>query len=81
MSSQVEDCVRRAQLVLLNPRHHFDQSKDDKLLYDENRRASQNELKFTRDAVCVRIRGPTVGNVSLIDLPGLIQYTEDEKVR
>uniref|UniRef100_A0A6A7G6G3 Uncharacterized protein n=1 Tax=Hirondellea gigas TaxID=1518452 RepID=A0A6A7G6G3_9CRUS len=74
----VEDSVRRAQIILLNPRHHFDQSKKDSDLMENDR---EHELKFTRDAVCVEIRGPDIGNVSLVDLPGLIQYTEREQDR
>ena len=30
------------------------------------------ELQFTMNVVCVDIRGPQVGNLSVIDLPGLI---------
>ena len=42
-------------------------------------RAGRNELKFSKNVVCIDIRGPNVGNLSIIDLPGLIQTVEKEE--
>eukprot|EP01083_Nonionella_stella_P194314 716766_1 len=75
---KLEDTVRRAQIVLLNPKHHFNSATDDKLLEEPGH---SNERKFTHDSVCVTIRGPEYSNVALVDLPGLIQYIEHEEDR
>eukprot|EP01083_Nonionella_stella_P035927 98012_1 len=64
---QVDSVVTRAQTALLNP---------------SGRKMGQNELKFSRNVVCIDIQGPGVGNLSIIDLPGMIQAAdkrEDEK--
>uniref|UniRef100_A0A6A7G541 P-loop containing nucleoside triphosphate hydrolase protein n=1 Tax=Hirondellea gigas TaxID=1518452 RepID=A0A6A7G541_9CRUS len=37
---------------------------------------AENELKFTRNIICVEIYGPGEGNLVGIDMPGLIRYTE-----
>eukprot|EP00455_Lapot_gusevi_P011060 TRINITY_DN15079_c0_g1_i1.p1 TRINITY_DN15079_c0_g1~~TRINITY_DN15079_c0_g1_i1.p1 ORF type:complete len:186 (-),score=16.58 TRINITY_DN15079_c0_g1_i1:80-637(-) len=37
------------------------------------------ELRFTRNVVCLKIQGRGVGNLSMIDLPGLIQVTETKE--
>ncbi|KAJ3319684.1 hypothetical protein HDU76_000474 [Blyttiomyces sp. JEL0837] len=76
--AEVENRVRRAQRALLNP------SMGDPLRYlsmklDElsmnNTEQGENELKFSRNVVCVEIRGAAV-NLTLIDLPGIIRTVE-----
>jgi len=70
----VELAARRAQKALLNPDNkpelYFDWEFD-KSDYDDD--ATSNALKFTKNVVCLEIKGPNVPNLSLIDLPGIIR--------
>src|SRR5688572_24193458 len=65
---EVELMARRAQKALLNP----SKNSDDYLYwnfgahYDDD---ANNELKFTKNVVCLEIKGKNVPNLSLIDLP------------
>jgi len=72
--NSVEIVARRAQKALLNPERKPDNYfywdfKD--LSYEED--AASNALKFTKNVVCLEIKGPNVPNLSLIDLPGIIR--------
>ncbi|RUS26006.1 P-loop containing nucleoside triphosphate hydrolase protein [Jimgerdemannia flammicorona] len=68
----VEDRVRRAQRAVLNPSASYstflsgDLSKDD-----------ANNLKFSKNVVCIDVTGEDCPNLSLMDLPGIIRHTED----
>ncbi|KAF0420290.1 P-loop containing nucleoside triphosphate hydrolase protein [Gigaspora margarita] len=71
---KVELMARRAQKALLNPITKSNEyinwdfkDKDDSQL---------NNLKFTKNVVCIEIKGSDVPNLSLIDLPGIIRHTE-----
>src|SRR4051794_34824462 len=70
----VELVARRAQKALLNPRckpeKYFDWDFK-QLTYEDD--AALNALKFTKNVVCLEIKGPKVPNLSLIDLPGIIR--------
>jgi len=72
--SNVEMIARRAQKALLNPEskseNYFNWDFKD-LSYEED--AASNDLKFTKNVVCLEIKGPKVPNLSLIDLPGIIR--------
>ncbi|CAI2165758.1 22_t:CDS:2 [Funneliformis geosporum] len=76
----VELFARRAQKALLNPNNKpeefFDFDFND-LSYDED--ASRNTLKFTKNVVCLEIKGPKIPNLSLIDLPGIIRLVERDE--
>ncbi|CAG8597440.1 2253_t:CDS:2, partial [Racocetra fulgida] len=79
----VELMARRAQKALLNPRKnsdiYFNWDFGNKNYDDDSK---SNAIKFTKNVVCIEIKGPDVPNLSLIDLPGIIRYTEkseDEK--
>ena len=48
------------------PEFYFDWDSD-KLDYDDD--AANNALKFTKNVVCLEVKGPNVPNLSLIDLP------------
>ncbi|KAL0484131.1 GTP-binding protein Mx [Acrasis kona] len=69
---EVEGILRRAQKAVLNP------SKE-AITYlsisDQDLTAIPDELKFTRNIVCIHITGAKV-NLTLIDLPGIIRTTE-----
>ncbi|KAI8912453.1 P-loop containing nucleoside triphosphate hydrolase protein [Gorgonomyces haynaldii] len=72
----VETFIRRAQKALLNP------SKDPNTFlrteFGPDGDTDRNQLKFTRDVVCVDIEGaPTT--LTLIDLPGIIRSVEREE--
>ncbi|CAG8449196.1 7137_t:CDS:2 [Gigaspora rosea] len=69
--------TRRAQKALLNPADNNDGYLDwdfGNQTYDEDSRT--NALKFTKNVVCIEIKGPDVPNLSLIDLPGIIQHVD-----
>ena len=74
--SDVEERVRRAQIAVLNPR-----LAPDTVLLSHDLTQITNELKFTENVVCLSIEGPNVGNLTLVDLPGLIQCAEDDEKR
>ena len=65
----MELAARRAQKALLNPDNkpefYFDWDFD-KSDYDDD--DASNALKFTRNVICLEIKGPSVPNLSLIDL-------------
>ncbi|CAG8548187.1 1087_t:CDS:2, partial [Cetraspora pellucida] len=73
----VELMARRAQKALLNPRKnsdlYFNWDFGNKNYDDDSK---SNTIKFTKNVVCIEIKGPDVPNLSLIDLPGIIK---DEK--
>jgi len=57
--SDVEDALRLAQLVVLNPQ-----------IESESVSLERSSLKFSRNIVCVDICGPDLTDLSFIDLPG-----------
>ncbi|CAG8614452.1 17032_t:CDS:2, partial [Cetraspora pellucida] len=69
----VELMARRAQKALLNPRKnsdlYFNWDFGNKNYDDDSK---SNAIKFTKNVVCIEIKGPDVPNLSLIDLPGII---------
>ncbi|CAB4416615.1 unnamed protein product [Rhizophagus irregularis] len=75
--NEVEIVARRAQKALLNPDckpEDFFEWDFESLSYEED--ADKNALKFTKNVVCLEIKGPNVPNLSLIDLPGIIRHVE-----
>ncbi|CAG8728311.1 14460_t:CDS:2 [Dentiscutata erythropus] len=75
---KVELMARRAQKALLNPTTESNEYID----WDFNDDDSQlNGLKFTKNIVCIEIKGTDVPNLSLIDLPGIIRHTEKAEDR
>ncbi|CAG8486125.1 18067_t:CDS:2 [Cetraspora pellucida] len=79
---KVELMARRAQKALLNPMKQSDEYIDwdfkDQTYEDDSQ---LNGLKFTKNVVCMEIKGPNVPNLSLIDLPGIIRHTEKAEDR
>lgn len=43
--------------------------------------SGQGKMQFSRNVICVDIRGPECGDLALIDLPGLIETTEHPEDR
>ena len=64
----VELTLRRAQARVLNP----DMSSDNflKMSPEELKKPRPNQLKFSRNAVCVDISGPQLADLAFVDLPG-----------
>ncbi|CAG8503421.1 7610_t:CDS:2 [Diversispora eburnea] len=77
---EVELMARRAQKALLNPSKNCDDYLNWNFgaHYDDD---ANNELKFTKNVVCLEIKGKNVPNLSLIDLPGIIHHTEKAEDR
>jgi len=71
----VELAIRRAQKAVLNP----GKPAKDFLTYnfDSKEEAASNELQFSRNLVVLEVRGMPY-NLTLIDLPGIINSTENE---
>lgn len=65
---EVELALRRAQLAVLNP----DVSTESFLTMspDELKQVKSNQLKFSRNAVCVDLSGPQLVDLAFVDLPG-----------
>ena len=62
--------IERAQVAIVNP-----SKKVEDILRLKDLNSIENEIKFSENVVCVSIVGPDVGNLTLADLPGLIQAT------
>ncbi|OCB87674.1 hypothetical protein A7U60_g5200 [Sanghuangporus baumii] len=81
----VELALRRAQAAILNypkPSDPFLMKTRDELEYYRKPEAFKNgTLKFSKNVVVVDIFDPDCGNLSFVDLPGLIQNDEQEVVR
>ncbi|PBK78915.1 hypothetical protein ARMSODRAFT_947905 [Armillaria solidipes] len=78
--SQVEPMLRRAQWAVLNPKlsyeHIFGMS-----MHEMDHNSSNSALRFSRNVVCVDLKGPGLTDLSFIDLPGIIQNAETETVK
>ena len=73
--SLVEAALRRAQLAILNPSVIPERFVTYKLPAVEEYRplGSKKHLAFSKNTVCIDISGPAVTDLTLIDLPGIIQ--------
>ncbi|KAJ3119581.1 hypothetical protein HK098_005317 [Nowakowskiella sp. JEL0407] len=79
--SELELWVRRAQKAVLNPNSDANKFLDVKFENSAKFRdkdAKSNELKFSRNIVCLEIRNSGV-NLTLIDLPGIIRSVESRE--
>ncbi|CAG8489032.1 10797_t:CDS:2 [Ambispora gerdemannii] len=77
--ANVELMARRAQKALLNPTRNWTEYLNWTFSTSNEVDARQNEIKFTKNVVCLEIKGPKVPNLSLIDLPGIIRHTENKQ--
>ncbi|PCH44638.1 hypothetical protein WOLCODRAFT_139118 [Wolfiporia cocos MD-104 SS10] len=76
----VELMLRRAQAAVLNPKvpaEKFLQLSSEGL----QNRATERALLFSKNAVCIDLSGPTLTDLSFVDLPGIIQNADDAIVR
>lgn len=80
--AEVEDMLRRAQLAVLNPSMPlddfiaYDLIAHDKKKGDQAGLVSETQLSFTRNTVCIEIKGPHVFNLTFTDLPGKSMFLE-----
>ncbi|KAI9096930.1 P-loop containing nucleoside triphosphate hydrolase protein [Phlyctochytrium arcticum] len=76
---EVDILVRRAQKAILNPSsaptRYLDYDFDDSSAAARDKEAASNELKFSRNVICLDIRGAGV-HLTLIDLPGIIRSVD-----
>lgn len=72
---QVEATIRRAQLAILNPSVPYEQFIDYEIPDQEVKRplGSAKQYQFSRNVVVIEITGPAVTDLTLVDLPGIIQ--------
>ncbi|PIL30975.1 transporter [Ganoderma sinense ZZ0214-1] len=78
---KVELILRRAQAAVLNPSRPLSEflqmdEKDQRLTTKEN-----NQYQFSRNVVCVELMGPDLGDLSFVDLPGIVQNADDEVIK
>jgi hypothetical protein len=76
----ISDMVSRAQLALLNPAMRSDIFVSKKIA-DPVAHEEKGQLQFTRNVVCVDVKGPSVSNLTLIDLPGIIRSSDRPEER
>ncbi|KAH9915919.1 P-loop containing nucleoside triphosphate hydrolase protein [Epithele typhae] len=93
---QVEPMLRRAQAAVLSPQLSFDHflpdtdSSEDGTGKNKNRKNGRlgasptqgfESLPFSRNVICVDVRGPELIDLSFVDLPGIVQNAEPEIVK
>ncbi|GAA6041177.1 hypothetical protein JCM8097_004154, partial [Rhodosporidiobolus ruineniae] len=82
--SAVEAALRRAQLAILNPSVHdvqyfLDLSDEQVRLAKEGHApsASNGQLSFSTNLVCLDISGPSIADLAFVDLPGIISNSDN----
>ncbi|KAJ3292517.1 hypothetical protein HK104_005215 [Borealophlyctis nickersoniae] len=79
VKEDVEIAVRRAQKALLNPdkdpSRYLEYRFDNSTAAARDKEAQSNDLRFSRNAICLDIRGAST-NLTLIDLPGIIRSVD-----
>ncbi|KAK0196410.1 P-loop containing nucleoside triphosphate hydrolase protein [Armillaria mellea] len=78
--SQVEPMLRRAQWAVLNPKLSYEHILG-MSMHEMDHNPSIGTLRFSRNVVCVDLKGPGLTDLSFIDLPGIIQNAETEIVK
>ncbi|KAG6805950.1 hypothetical protein H0H93_003771, partial [Arthromyces matolae] len=73
----VELYIRRAQAALLSPQipHEEFWTKKEKEL-----KTGPRAFDFSRNVVCVHVSDPDLTELSFVDLPGLIQNSNDQDI-
>ena len=79
----VEPMLRRAQAAVLNP--EVEPSKFASLSEEELKSGKLpkglKSLLFSRNVVCVELKGPELADLSFVDLPGIVQNADPEVVQ
>ncbi|TFK32040.1 P-loop containing nucleoside triphosphate hydrolase protein [Crucibulum laeve] len=79
--SQVEIWLRRAQAAVLNP--HLSPEEFYTKSEAELKQAAATDVKtlmFSKNVVCVHVNDPDVTDLSFVDLPGLIQNSDQQAI-
>ena len=63
--SRVEERIRRAQRAILNPSIGYEA-----FLLGPDEDSEEKELSFSKNCVCLELRGPDLTDLSFCDLPG-----------
>ncbi|KAL0571650.1 hypothetical protein V5O48_010308 [Marasmius crinis-equi] len=75
----VEEALRRAQFSVLNP--HLDPTTIlETSVHNLTTLATAKLLPFSRNVICVDLKGPELTDLAFIDLPGIIQNADEETV-
>ncbi|KAF9021368.1 hypothetical protein BDZ89DRAFT_1071439 [Hymenopellis radicata] len=72
----VEERLRRAQWAVLHPEAHLSTAMTMTTAELNSESSGFNFKGFSRNVVCVDIKGPELPDLSFVDLPGLIQNAE-----
>ncbi|PBK80191.1 hypothetical protein ARMGADRAFT_1003277 [Armillaria gallica] len=78
--TEVELMLRRAQWAVLNPELSYEHILV-MSMHEMDQNSSNGTLRFSRNVVCVDLKGPGLTDLSFIDLPGIIQNAETETVK
>ncbi|KAG8921360.1 hypothetical protein FRC02_000285 [Tulasnella sp. 418] len=84
-ADDVELMLRRAQLAILNPELPIEKVLD--LTWEQIRGevsslgTSENKHTFSSSVICVDVAGPTLMNLTFVDLPGIINTTDTKLVK
>ena len=79
----VEPMLRRAQAAVLNPEvepSKFASLSEEELKSGKLPKGSKS-LLFSRNVVCVELKGPELADLSFVDLPGIVQNADPEVVQ
>jgi len=69
---EIEDALKKAQIAVQNPTQYIQGI--------EFPEGQPNELQFTKNAVCVTLKGPEYNfSLSMIDLPGIVRDTQENE--
>jgi len=72
----VEAKLKLAQLAILNV-EHIDLAEGKVNLEDKKwQNTSESALDFSKNTICVDVKGPDFTSLSFVDLPGIIQYAD-----
>ncbi|KAI0350450.1 hypothetical protein OH77DRAFT_1068510 [Trametes cingulata] len=82
---QVEPMLRRAQAAILStasggPVAHFVDMDLAEVRSRMDPKSGERPLAFSRNTICVDLRGPDLADLSFVDLPGIVQNAEAEIV-
>lgn len=69
--SQVEPMLRKAQWSVLNPKLSYEHILG-MSMHEMDHNSSDCALRFSRNVVCVDLKGPGLTDLSFIDLPGMV---------
>ncbi|KAJ7081440.1 P-loop containing nucleoside triphosphate hydrolase protein [Mycena epipterygia] len=78
--NEVELALRRAQVAVLNPSVSFEEILEMSPEDLKNGIPGKEPLLFSRNIICVDLKGPGLTDLIFLDLPGIIQNAEPDVV-